>query len=108
MTNNHFGKPQWPFDRPPAPTWKNDPFGLEARRAVAPPLLAKPTLITKDGELVAIAEEFTVTLSPSDPNWRPNIPGWCFRRPKEDYGKSLVRRIAARRAAEKGTRNDKA
>jgi hypothetical protein len=81
---------------------------LAARRAASPPPPTKPTLVTKDGAFVAVSEEFTVWLSPDDPQWKPDVPGWCFRKakpPVEDYGKSLVRRIAERR---RGHSDDKA
>ena len=67
--------------------WREPPFARlmeeqRAQRAAEPPALARPVLVTVNGEFVAIHEDFTVTLSPNDPNWRPNVPGWCFFKAK--------------------------
>lgn len=51
-----------------------------ARRAAQPPAPGRPVLVTVGGELVAVREDFTVIVSPSDPNWKPGVPGWCFFR----------------------------
>jgi protoporphyrinogen oxidase len=48
---------------------------MEPQRTLAPPP-AKPTLVTKNGKYVPIAEPFTVHISDSDPNSKQ--AGMCF------------------------------
>lgn len=84
-------------DRFKLPPWELPP---------PPPQLRRPKLVTRNGKLVWDGIPFTVALSPCDPNWRPDQTAISIvnAKPREDYGKTLVRRIVERNAAERPER----